>query len=70
MAVVGSSAPPSAHRRLRDALLALPPVRSLIDWNYAWWLIAPVLLGETLLCALIIWRVPYTKIDWDAYMQE
>jgi hypothetical protein len=22
--------------------------------------------GEAVLCALIIWRVPYTEIDWEA----
>ena len=53
-----------------ERLLKLPPVRSLVDWKHAWWLAVPTLLGEALLCALIIRRVPYTKIDWDAYMQE
>ncbi|KAL4866359.1 hypothetical protein BDV12DRAFT_137520 [Aspergillus spectabilis] len=33
--------------------------------------IAPLLnLGDGLLCALIIWRVPYTEIDWTTYMQQ
>lgn len=32
---------------------------------------ATVLLAlEAVLCGLIIWRVPYTEIDWVAYMQE
>ena len=53
-----------------ERLLKLPAVRSLVDWKHAWWLIVPILLGEALLCGLIIRRVPYTKIDWDAYMQE
>ncbi|KAJ9613213.1 dolichyl-P-Man:Man(5)GlcNAc(2)-PP-dolichol alpha-1,3-mannosyltransferase [Cladophialophora chaetospira] len=31
--------------------------------------IAPLLLvAETILCALIIWKVPYTEIDWETYM--
>lgn len=31
--------------------------------------IAPLLLaGEAVLCGLIIWRVPYTEIDWETYM--
>jgi alpha-1,3-mannosyltransferase len=31
--------------------------------------IAPLLLaGEAVLCALIIWKVPYTEIDWETYM--
>ncbi|KAK9812595.1 hypothetical protein WJX72_000071 [[Myrmecia] bisecta] len=29
-----------------------------------------LLLGEAVLCGLIIWKVPYTEIDWVAYMQE
>ncbi|KAL2131878.1 hypothetical protein VTI74DRAFT_4490 [Chaetomium olivicolor] len=34
-------------------------------------LIPPLLfLADGLLCALIIWRVPYTEIDWQAYMQQ
>jgi hypothetical protein len=27
-------------------------------------------LGEVALCSLIVWRVPYTEIDWKAYMSE
>ncbi|KAL2145340.1 hypothetical protein VTI28DRAFT_7409 [Corynascus sepedonium] len=27
-------------------------------------------LADALLCALIIWKVPYTEIDWIAYMQQ
>ena len=42
----------------------------LCDWDALPWLAAPLLLGEALLCAFIVVRVPYTKIDWDAYMQE
>ena len=31
--------------------------------------IAPLLMaGEAVLCALIIWKVPYTEIDWETYM--
>ncbi|KAL4802279.1 glycosyltransferase [Aspergillus unguis] len=34
------------------------------------WL-APLLnVGDGLLCALIIWKVPYTEIDWTTYMQQ
>ncbi|GKZ28862.1 dolichyl-P-Man:Man(5)GlcNAc(2)-PP-dolichol alpha-1,3-mannosyltransferase [Aspergillus brasiliensis] len=33
--------------------------------------IAPLLvLGDAFLCALIIWKVPYTEIDWTTYMQQ
>nr|ABH09692.1 AlgC [Aspergillus niger] len=32
---------------------------------------APLLvLGDAFLCALIIWKVPYTEIDWATYMQQ
>ncbi|KAL2258234.1 hypothetical protein VTK26DRAFT_8538 [Humicola hyalothermophila] len=34
-------------------------------------LIPPALfLVDALLCALIIWKVPYTEIDWVAYMEQ
>jgi alpha-1,3-mannosyltransferase len=33
--------------------------------------IAPLLLaGEAVLCGLIIWKVPYTEIDWETYMVQ
>ena len=41
------------------------------DWYFFWpWLGIPLLLGELLLCVVMIHKVPYTKIDWDAYMEE
>ena len=27
-------------------------------------------LADALLCPLIIWKVPYTEIDWVAYMEQ
>lgn len=34
-------------------------------------LIPPALyLADGLLCGLIIWKVPYTEIDWTAYMEQ
>ena len=43
----------------------------LTDWYYFWpWLGVPLLLGELVLCLLMVHRIPYTKIDWDAYMEE
>ncbi|KAK4464516.1 glycosyltransferase [Cladorrhinum samala] len=34
-------------------------------------LIPPVLfLADAVFCALIIWKVPYTEIDWVAYMEQ
>ncbi|KKK17225.1 hypothetical protein P175DRAFT_0428333 [Aspergillus ochraceoroseus IBT 24754] len=33
--------------------------------------IAPLLnIGDAFLCVLIIWKVPYTEIDWTTYMQQ
>ncbi|KAL8764644.1 MAG: hypothetical protein Q9209_007949 [Squamulea sp. 1 TL-2023] len=38
--------------------------------THAQWL-SPLLLGsEACLCAFIILRIPYTEIDWEAYMQQ
>ena len=43
----------------------------LTDWYFFWpWLGIPLLLGELVLCLIMVHKVPYTKIDWDAYMEE
>ncbi|KAI7870530.1 glycosyltransferase [Spinellus fusiger] len=42
----------------------------LVDTSYFWYMAAILLLGELLLNLFIIQRVPYTEIDWVAYMQE
>lgn len=34
------------------------------------WLAALALVGEAVLCALIVLYVPYTEIDWKTYMQH
>ncbi|KAI0543034.1 glycosyltransferase [Xylaria digitata] len=35
------------------------------------WLIPPcLLLLDALLCVVVIWKVPYTEIDWKAYMEQ
>ncbi|KAL1843184.1 hypothetical protein VTJ49DRAFT_2735 [Mycothermus thermophilus] len=34
-------------------------------------LVAPLLfLADAVLCVLVIWKVPYTEIDWVAYMEQ
>ena len=44
--------------------------RVLTEWRTARYLIALLLLGELVLCVLIIRFIKYTEIDWRAYMQE
>ncbi|PYI15563.1 dolichyl-P-Man:Man(5)GlcNAc(2)-PP-dolichyl mannosyltransferase [Aspergillus japonicus CBS 114.51] len=34
------------------------------------WLAPLLLLGDAFLCTLIIWKIPYTEIDWSTYMQQ
>ncbi|KAJ5327299.1 hypothetical protein MYU51_017821 [Penicillium brevicompactum] len=34
------------------------------------WLAPLIVLGDALLCALIIWKIAYTEIDWSTYMQQ
>ncbi|TPX35052.1 dolichyl-P-Man:Man5GlcNAc2-PP-dolichol alpha-1,3-mannosyltransferase [Synchytrium microbalum] len=37
---------------------------------FFWYLFVPIMVFELALNALIIWKIPYTEIDWIAYMQE
>ncbi|KAF6229211.1 hypothetical protein HO133_007327 [Letharia lupina] len=34
------------------------------------WLSPLLLLADAVFCALIIWKIPYTEIDWRAYIQQ
>ncbi|KAJ5309939.1 uncharacterized protein N7443_002400 [Penicillium atrosanguineum] len=34
------------------------------------WIIPLLVLGDAVLCALIIWKISYTEIDWSTYMQQ
>ncbi|WVF71369.1 hypothetical protein IAT40_006173 [Kwoniella sp. CBS 6097] len=46
-------------------------VRALLfDRRYFWFLAGLICVGEALLGSLVIWKIPYTKIDWPAYMQQ
>lgn len=52
-------------RRIFEFVISLA-----LDWRYFPVLAALLLLFEAALSAVIITRVPYTEIDWRAYMQE
>ena len=55
----------------RDTWLGMESlVRAAREWPLAARLIPLLLLGELVLCSLIIRFVRYTPIDWRAYMQE
>ncbi|WOO81107.1 Dol-P-Man:Man(5)GlcNAc(2)-PP-Dol alpha-1,3-mannosyltransferase [Vanrija pseudolonga] len=46
-------------------------VRALLfDRAYFWILAAGLLAFQFAIGLVIIWKIPYTKIDWDAYMQQ
>ncbi|KAJ6102564.1 hypothetical protein N7486_004991 [Penicillium sp. IBT 16267x] len=38
--------------------------------RYTKWIAPLLLLGDALLCALVIWKISYTEIDWSTYMQQ
>ncbi|KAK8864587.1 hypothetical protein IAR55_001837 [Kwoniella newhampshirensis] len=42
----------------------------LFDREYFWHLAGLLAVGELVLGTLIIQKIPYTKIDWPAYMQQ
>eukprot|EP00616_Rhizochromulina_sp_CCMP1243_P003480 CAMPEP_0118995314 /NCGR_PEP_ID=MMETSP1173-20130426/58275_1 /TAXON_ID=1034831 /ORGANISM="Rhizochromulina marina cf, Strain CCMP1243" /LENGTH=281 /DNA_ID=CAMNT_0006946651 /DNA_START=7 /DNA_END=849 /DNA_ORIENTATION=- len=52
---------------IRDLLFS--PMAST-GWAVSLLAAVAILLGDAVLSALIIWKVPYTEIDWVAYMQE
>eukprot|EP00892_Ulva_mutabilis_P001623 jgi/Ulvmu1/11461/UM077_0004.1 len=45
-------------------------LRNPHDWSAHVMVCVAVLLGEALLTAVIIVKVPYTEIDWQAYIEE
>eukprot|EP01138_Halocafeteria_seosinensis_P008309 gb/GECG01008491.1/.p1 GENE.gb/GECG01008491.1/~~gb/GECG01008491.1/.p1 ORF type:complete len:395 (+),score=9.32 gb/GECG01008491.1/:1-1185(+) len=45
-------------------------VKLLTSWDYFPILAVCLLVFDTLLSIAIVWKVPYTEIDWVAYMQE
>ncbi|WVW84139.1 hypothetical protein I302_106168 [Kwoniella bestiolae CBS 10118] len=57
------------HQGLISSVIDL--VKSLLlDRKWFWPFVALLVVGEALLGVLIIWKIPYTKIDWPAYIQQ
>ncbi|KAI8591927.1 asparagine-linked glycosylation 3 [Geranomyces variabilis] len=74
-AVSSSSKILTNHERSRQApgvvtLLVNAANAVALDPAYFWLVGGALLVLETVLCTLIIRKVSYTNIDWDAYMEE
>ena len=69
MAVRSKKSPPSSSTTatLRSLLGRLNDPDDVITAVFVSVLLC---LGEIVLCSLIVWKVPYTEIDWKAYMSE
>ncbi|OGE57997.1 hypothetical protein PENARI_c001G06892 [Penicillium arizonense] len=42
----------------------------LTNQRHTRWIAPLLILGDALLCALVIWKIAYTEIDWTTYMQQ
>ncbi|KAJ5817718.1 Glycosyltransferase ALG3 [Penicillium robsamsonii] len=42
----------------------------LTNHRHTRWVGPLLILGDALLCALVIWNIAYTEIDWSTYMQQ
>ncbi|KAJ5049425.1 dolichyl-P-Man:Man(5)GlcNAc(2)-PP-dolichol alpha-1,3-mannosyltransferase [Penicillium rubens] len=42
----------------------------LTNQRHTRWIAPLLILGDALLCALVIWKIAYTEIDWSTYMQQ
>ncbi|KAJ5312484.1 hypothetical protein PENANT_c027G10273 [Penicillium antarcticum] len=42
----------------------------LTNQRHTRWIAPLLILGDAFLCALVIWKVAYTEIDWTTYMQQ
>ncbi|CDM30715.1 CAZyme family GT58 [Penicillium roqueforti] len=42
----------------------------LTNQRHTKWIAALLILGDALLCTLVIWKIAYTEIDWSTYMQQ
>ncbi|KAL7737800.1 hypothetical protein ACLKA6_006187 [Drosophila palustris] len=78
-------APPRANnrpvaRRKKSSNLLQSLIEKYVNWNYVKYLVLEpaalpvvavlIVLAEAVINVLVINRVPYTEIDWVAYMQE
>lgn len=60
--VYGEMAPPSNLIQLISTLL--------FDTSYLWLTASLLFIAEIIVNIFVIWKVPYTEIDWVAYMSE
>lgn len=71
-------APPSSTRRKpkdQFKLFSLSSIKELINqllfqYDKFWVVVCALLLAEIVVNIAVIWRIPYTEIDWKAYMDE
>ncbi|EXJ84841.1 hypothetical protein A1O3_05515 [Capronia epimyces CBS 606.96] len=50
---------------------SMSPLRDLVtDPRNTRWIAPLILAGEAALCGLIVWRIPYTEIDYTTYMVQ
>lgn len=63
---MADKSPPPLHQKAIGLALDIANGRHALSK-----LIPPALfLADALLCSLVIWKVPYTEIDWVAYMEQ
>ncbi|CAG9460357.1 unnamed protein product [Pedinophyceae sp. YPF-701] len=63
-------APQDARSWPRGVRALLRRVSDPTDVGCAWAVAGMVLIWEVLVTALIVWKVPYTEIDWKTYMDQ
>ncbi|KAJ5587349.1 uncharacterized protein N7459_003114 [Penicillium hispanicum] len=72
----GNAASPQATLNYSPSTIrtAMPWARFLYNVltqpRHTQWVAPLLILGDAVLCALVIWKIPYTEIDWTTYMQH
>ncbi|KAF2838737.1 glycosyltransferase family 58 protein [Patellaria atrata CBS 101060] len=52
-------------------MAAMNFIRDLfVNSRHTRWISPLLLIADAALCGLIIWKIPYTEIDWRAYMEQ